>query len=385
MKRLAITVISLFVVASAAHASMQVLPPVAPVAASPSAVAGGQKMIGWRSGPIICAGSPVVPSALPTPLERYGWISAEGVPTKSITLTFDIDRTGRPHAIKRSGPTYVLYGEDLDATLATARFAPGAERTGCTVTYDLDTAAIDAAPIDRLIAYSLFPVGQRLPQAGFDRVRLAASANSTCGDPAPAVRRRIYPDFKAIPQAPATRSWSMISFDIDAQGKPVKARVFRSTGNAALDRASVKAVADSRFEPGARRGCVYPYWRAGPTLAAPAIPDALAERADATCPATAPWKTHPVLRYPDAYRRQGVEGWGIVAYDVAPWGQTGNLRVVASEPSAAFGAAAMETVRAATKEASPQGYSNCVTRVRFVLAADGKQGPDLATGAPPPF
>lgn len=92
-----------------------------------------------------------------------------------------------------------------------------------------------------------------------------------------------------------------------------------------------------------------------------------------------------MLRYPDAYRRQGVEGWGIVAYDVAPWGQTGNLRVVASEPSAAFGAAAMETVRAATKEASPQGYSNCVTRVRFVLAADGKQGPDLATGAPPPF
>lgn len=364
---------------------MQVLPPVEPVVGPPAAVAGGQKMIGWRTGPVSCAGSPVVPSAMPTPLERYGWISAEGVPTKSITLTFDIDRAGRPHAIKRSGPTYVLYGDDLDATLATASFAPGAERTGCTVTYDLDVAAIDAAPIERLIAYSLFPVGQRLPQAGFDRVRRAASANSTCGDPALAVRRRIYPDFKAIPQAPATRSWSMISFDIDAQGKPVKARVFRSTGNAALDRASVKAVADSRFEPGVRRGCVYPYWRAGPTLAAPAIPDALAERADATCPATAPWKTHPVLRYPDAYRRQGVEGWGIVAYDVAPWGQTGNLRVVASEPSAAFGAAAMETVRAATKEASPQGYSNCVTRVRFVLAADGKQGPDLATGAPPPF
>lgn len=384
MKRLVITATSLLVIASAAGASMQMLPPPVPVVSPPSATSGAQKLIGWRSGTISCAGSPVTPRSWPTAPERFGWVPENSTQANVVTLGFDIDSSGRPHGIQRRGPAYVMYSDDLEATLASASFAPGARRTGCTVTYQIDPVAIDAAPVERLIAYSLFSVGQRLPQAGYDRVRAIAAPNSTCGEPQPLVRRRSYPDFKAIPQAPATRSWSMIGFDIDPQGKPVNVHVFRSTANAALDRASVRAVAESRYEPGARRGCLYPYWRKGPTLAAPAIPDSLAERADATCPVGAQWKAQPVLRFPEAYRRQGVEGWGIVAYDVAPWGQTGNLRVIASEPSAAFGVAAMATVRAATKEASAQGYSNCVTRVRFVIAPPGKPAGESTDAAPPP-
>lgn len=390
MKRIAIITESLLATAAVAHASMPTAqlprPPRAPgpIVSTPASSGGGQRLIGWRAGPISCAGSPVVPRALPAVPERLGWTQASDTQPNAVTLRFDIDSGGRPHGIGHNGPIYIPYSDDLEATLATASFAAGVERSGCTMTYELESIAIDAAPVERLIAYSLFPGGQPLPQTGFERIRSMASANSTCGDPLPQVRRRSYPDFKAIPQAPATRSWSMIGFDIDPRGKPVSVRVFRSTGNGALDRASVQAVAESRFEPGARRGCLYPYWRTGPTLTAPAIPETPAEQTSATCPVASQWKTQPVLRFPEQYRRHGVEGWAVIAYDVAPWGQTGNLRVVASEPSGAFGAAAINTVRAATKEASPQGYSNCITRVRFVLALEPRPGSERATVTPPP-
>lgn len=386
MKNVVILVACSLAIAIAPAGGAQVAPPSEASTVAVRAVErGGVKLIGWRSGPILCAGSSLVPRALPSPSDYYGWIGDENVQPNSVILDFDVDSSGRPHAIKRRAPGFFPYGDSLDAALATASFAPGAERSGCSVTYDRDVVTIDAAPIDRLIAYMLSPAASRLPQTAYDRVRLAVSADSTCGDPLPAVLRRNYPDFKAIPQAPGTRGWSMIGFDIDRRGRPVNVRVARSTGNAALDRASARAVGESRFAPGARRGCVYPYWRNGPKIAAPPIPDALAEAPNETCPAGAQWMTKPVARFPEAYRRLAVEGWGVVRYDVAPWGQTGNLRVVASEPSAAFGNAALEAVRSALREPSARGHANCTARVRFVLAPEGEPSPDPGTAAPPPF
>ena len=39
----------------------------------------------------------------------------------------------------------------------------------------------------------------------------------------------------------------------------------------------------------------------------------------------------------DADLDRAIEGWAVIAFDVAPWGGTGNVRVVASEPAADFG------------------------------------------------
>ncbi|WP_066646931.1 MULTISPECIES: energy transducer TonB [Sphingomonas] len=342
-----------------------------------------QKLIVWRAGAVRCAGTVEQPIALPEPTGQLGWGGSGSAAILPVTLSFAIDASGRPHAIKRS-TAYRAYSDEIEPTLASAQFAAGTARTDCTLTYAPDAMPIETAPIDALIAYSVFPSAGRLPKSAYDRIRAVASAGSTCDQP-PAVRRRTFPDFKAIPQAPGTRSWSMIGFDINGAGRPTNVKLFRSTGNAALDRASVRAVADSRFEPVARRGCLYPYWRSGPTLAAPPIPDTASAEAP-TCPVGSQWKTKPILRFPESYRRLGIEGWASVAYDVAPWGQTGNIRVLASEPSDAFGAAAIGIVRAATKVPSAQGYTNCVTRVRFVLDPEPAAPVAEAEGAvPAPF
>ncbi len=313
---------------------------------------------------MLCDGVARQPVLLPEAAGSIGWVGSDNAPPKPVTIDFAIDDDGRPHAIKRSSTAFSLFSDDLEPALATARFRPGMPAKQCRIIYDATAASFDSAPVDALIDYSIFPGFQRLPKAGFDHVK---PAGADCFDPAPEVRARIFPDFQAIPQAPGTRSWSMIGFDIDARGRPTNVGVYRTTGNIALDRASLKAVAASRFEPGVRHGCLYPYWRTAPPLPAPPIPADLPREGDGGCPTPSDWKSKPVLAFPEAYRRRGVEGWAVIQYDVAPWGATGNARVLASEPSDAFGLAALNTVRAATKEASPQGYVNCVTRVRFEI------------------
>lgn len=99
----------------------------------------------------------------------------------------------------------------------------------------------------------------------------------------------------------------MIGYDLDAGGRPVREHVVAGTGNAALDRASLKAVAASRFERGVRKGCLYPYRRRGNVLTAPAAIDKEAlSPAGATCPATIDSAQPPILSYPETFRRRGI-------------------------------------------------------------------------------
>lgn len=369
MQKPIITMVSI-VASSAAFGQAPPAPPPPPpvihgqVSIVREAAPSTQKLITWASGSVLCDGVARQPVLLPPAAGSIGWVGSDNAPPKPVTIDFAIDADGRPHAIKRSSTAFSLFSDDLEPALATARFRPGTPGKQCQITYIATPADFESAPIDALIDYSIFPGRLRLPQAGYDHVK---PAGADCFDPPPDVRARVYPDFHAIPQAPGTRSWSMIGFDIDARGQPTKVRVFRTTGNTALDQASLKAIAASRFEPGARRGCLYPYWRTAPPLAAPPMPANLPNEGSAGCPTASSWKAKPVQIFPEAYRRRGVEGWAVIQYDVAPWGATGNAQVLASEPSDAFGQAALNTVRSATKEASPQGYINCVTRVRFEI------------------
>ena len=239
-------------------------------------------------------------------------------------------------------------------------------RTDCSIAFTAQAKSLGDAAVRDLMAYSISPFSGRLPPEGWKRI---APAGSTCMTrPRPAPLNRAFPDFDALPATPGARDWTMVGYDLDARGRPVNPRIVEGTGNRALDDASVKAVRKSRFTGGARTGCLFPYWRAPATLAAPVSPDPASLRpAEGNCPNDHGWAAEPRLIYPAAYRRRAIEGWAAIAYDVAPWGAIGNARIVASEPAAAFGQQALQIVQSARKAPSQSGATGCVDMIRFVM------------------
>jgi TonB family protein len=185
---------------------------------------------------------------------------------------------------------------------------------------------------------------------------------------------RAVPDFEKIPATTGRSDWSMVQFDIDAAGKPVRLRIYGTTGNVALDKASLNAVAQSRFAKGAIQGCLYPYWRRGGTMAAPEGKELDAYRPEGgNCLQTVEWKSQPALVYPEVFRRRGIEGWAVIAFDLAPWGAVGNAKVVAAEPAAEFGEAAQRIVFGSATAPSKQGYTNCIVRVRYAMRKQDRE------------
>lgn len=324
-------------------------------------------VINWATDGVLCDG--VAQVAVRAPLIRPT-INSGPYPSAApmpVSVTFAIDATGRPHAIGQVGNGYAPYAEDIGPALAASRFAPGTERAACMIRFVATREPVATAPAQTVVAATIQPQG-RPPRAAYAR---GFAADTNCMDKPPEWRTQAYPPFKAIPQDPGTSDWTMVGYDIDKTGKPVAVHTRYSSGNAALDRAGVVAIGRSRFEPGARKGCAFPWWRRGDALAAPETPDTVRQRpAGSTCPAEVDWARKPALYYPPAFNRRNIEGWAVIAFDVAPWGQTGNIRVVAAEPAAAFGEAAMNVIRQATTAPS-NGYVGCIERVVYRIAPVG--------------
>lgn len=327
-----------------------------------------------------CDGGVVTPrlSVRPVPVAAYAR------PDRPMRVTFDfrIDETGRPLSIglpKHDGHLY-LDISDLAPALAAWRFAPGAVRSGCSIGFVLETTPVDAAPAALMHRALALPHSTQPAEAA-----LRARARREDGDCArsgyPALRRRTYPDFDRIPEAPGSSSYAMVGFDIAASGKPRNVRIRSSDGNAALDRAAIRAVRDSRFVPGARKGCSYPYHRRqNQPMPAPVLPPKASFRpANASCPIAAP-RIEQLSRddFPAPFVRRSIEGIAIIAYDVAPWGAIGNIRVLAAEPAAAFGEQAKWVVARGAVPASEAGTGlvGCVTRIAFQLSGNDGNAPD---------
>jgi outer membrane biosynthesis protein TonB len=83
----------------------------------------------------------------------------------------------------------------------------------------------------------------------------------------------------------------------------------------------------------------------------------------------------PTLRFPQGFQERSIEGWAIIGYDIAPWGATGNVRVLAAEPTDMFGEEARSIVTGARQAASQAGRSGCVDIVRFVMPNKKHPGP----------
>lgn len=321
----------------------------------------GPALIAWQAARITCSDGDL-PAAAVAPLPQSGWSEMRLVETQ---YRFSVDGTGRPLDIRRpEAASFVQFTDDLAPALAASRFAQGAPRHDCRVTFKaVVTPLADVSPRD---AMALAMTGAAPRKAVWDRF---LPAGTTCTDPGPAPLLRAFPDFARIPSLPGQRSWSMVGFDISASGKPLAPHLIGASGNAALDSAARDAVARSRFVKKARTGCLYYYWRDAATLTAPVMPDPADMRPkDANCPEQLHWLGQPNLQYPANYRRRAVEGWAVVAFDTAPWGETGNFSVLAAQPSADFGQAAINTLRPARLAGSNTGHVGCVERVRFEMA-----------------
>ena len=343
--------------------AMAALFPAAPTtAAEPS-----RRMLAWMPGEVRCAGKPVPATLWRRP---YAGLFYGGDMPQPVTFRFRIDTSGRALSIARDGTRFAMLSDDIGPSLAASRFPTGDALRDCTVTYAPRITAPAETPTPDLISYTLNPTNGSLPQEGWAAIFPAAA---TCDDePRPAPLVQAYPDSDRVPGTPGVRDWTMFSYDLDARGRPVKVQVLTGTGNRALDTAGARALRRSRYTGGPRTGCRFPFRKPPAIMPAPAIPETTTLGPLQPPPAcAADWVSKPPLRYPDPYRRRSIEGWAVIAFDVAPWGGTGNVRVLASEPAAEFGESAAALIRDARRPASATGITGCVERVRYVMGRPG--------------
>lgn len=360
----------LFAAATASFAALLTTPapPVINIPA-PVPVAREQSVAMLKPTGARCSDGALDISAAQRPAVQLLW-SRNQATEAPIVLSFRIDEDGRVLGLKREPNGYGAF-PDLSPSLAASRFPKATPRNSCSISYSREQTSMADAQTYDLIAYSL-RASSRPPKELFDRLQ---PEGSDCYPKRPAVLLQAYPEFDKIPATAGRMDWSMVKFDVDGNGKPMAIGIHATSGNKALDKASTDAIAKSRYAKGAKKGCLYPYWRAAGPVTAPESPEIAAYRGnEGKCPVEVEWKSKPALVYPDNFQRRGVEGWAIVAFDVAPWGATGNVKLVSAEPAAEFGEAALNIVRAATVAGSEQGYSGCFEKVRYVMAKKPSDG-----------
>lgn len=333
--------------------------PLAPAARQP-------QLIVLRSGAVECSGIVVEPVRREMPIpEARDYVSPSEM--QPITLHFTIDAAGRPIDIDGGGTPFWPSADAVPA-FAAWQFASSAPKNGCSMTYTVNhPEGPDVLIEDAERAFAFRRGDERAMMPFYVRTIPAAS---DCFDPFPAYRLQAYPDYEALGQTPGRARNAMIGFDVDAKGRTRNLRVIGGDRGSAIAAAGLKAVHGSRFVPGARHGCALPFSvLPRKPLEAPSGPPAGDyEAADAACEgAPQDWVSMPPLAFPSEFARRSIEGWAVVRFDVAPWGEIGNVSVVKAEPAAAFGEAAKGIVMRAKKTPSTRGFSGCVQRVNFKI------------------
>jgi TonB family protein len=197
-------------------------------------------------------------------------------------------------------------------------------------------------------------------------IKVLLPAGGDCyktGRPHPSVLA--FPDDDAVVEPGGSRSWAILSYDVNSDGGPTNVRVAGSSGNASLDSQSLAAVTHSRFTRDARQGCITAFSHRGPSLKWPSEPPL--NEVSKNCPFDPKVERVTVSPfYPQGYRQRGIDGWALVKFDVAPWGDIGNIAVARAEPADDFGQAAVNLVRSTKQTPSEHGYTDCFAPVLFI-------------------
>lgn len=284
-------------------------------------------------------------------------------------LTFSVNAEGQPLNIRRLTTSPGFADPDtVIAALAGWRFEAGAPLSGCRV-----SIPTHRAPIEQASRTTLFEI------IAFDRrntppaVREAISKAGNCG----AAPRRLpktiaYPDLRRFNGRDRNPAWAGVVYDIDADGTPRNVRVDSQGGDPALADGAAAAVAGSRYQPGRPVQACYVTFAAEPReTPAPPRPKTVAKLPEGEtpandCPVTQAQLNLPAFKnYPRAYAARKVAGWALLSFDVAPWGQVGNIQVIDSQPSAAFGQAALSMLWTARPKPPAEGYRGCIVPVVY--------------------
>lgn len=314
---------------------------------------------------VTCENQPVAPrytTALVPVGARDLQASAESVRHE---IHFSIGLDGRPRDIATpptsGAPLNERAAQRNEATLAGWRFDEGA-RSGCRMTIAYSASTIEDAPVSLLGAYygDNRIVGPLRETVG----RRLAGADAACEDTAEA-RRHTTPDFNAPGKRPGVQDWTVVRWSTSAAGQVQDVEILASSGSDPFDAGVVSAMGSADLTPDApRKGCIYNWYRRGLTVAAPEMPVPPADE-DRRCPASvlASWRPNPSSG-PDVFRERGIEGWALVRFDIAPWGEVGNVQLIDAQPAKAFGEAAVSMVRRG-RAWRGEGAIGCVQPIEF--------------------
>lgn len=293
-----------------------------------------------------------------------------GQATQTASYDFSISSTGLPLGIRPvSSDGFSRLAGPVDAETQAALSSwtfPAEARPECRLILRYTPISLARADIDVLVRfYALSRPGGPLREAVERRLR---RPGDDCDRP-PALRTLAYPDFlRADRPRPGSRAWAAVRWDVGADGSTAAVETIGSSGDAILDAEVRRAIAETTYRTGPRKGCLYNYWRNGPPLEAPPVNRTAPDDPLAQCPETVTSRFSPgAMTYPAAFLARSVEGWALVRFDIATWGQIGNVAVVEAQPAAAFGEAAARIV--ATGRATPSfaAATRCVVPVIFRL------------------
>lgn len=342
--------------------------------------AGGSTLLMTPEADVRCGGAPMVP-LYADDLPVAG--AAEGAGAwNDWVLDFSVSDEGRTLDI-RPAPQGRAGGETaeaIQAVLAAWRFTPGA-RSDCRLTVRWTARTLDEARPDDLLRYYAVTrtrgplrdaVAARLAGPGADCVGEAPNGGFFGGR---APRTVSHPDFRIGRRPPpGGRSWTVVRWNVDAEGRTTHIETLGSSGDADLDAETRRAVAETTVRPGRPlTGCVYNFHRIGPALAAPPSPtpetrpDPLSD-----CPAAVGerFAVRSTPRYPGAFQQRAIEGWALVRFDIASWGQVGAVEVIEVQPAQAFADSARRAVLGGSATAGFEAAVRCVVPVRFRMPDD---------------
>lgn len=315
----------------------------------------------WQPSDVTCGDGVRIAAASMVPPHPQPSSASISPGPEPVTVSFAIDADGRAKDMRLpSALRFRLQLRDVLPSLRASRFVVGAPQEGCTIRYTPRTQTIAEAPLDVLARLG---VAQRLRMGKEPWDRLSPG---DCRDaPRLAPLARSYPDFRKLARREGQREWTYVTYDIDGAGVPVNVATAYTSGYDALDAEGRAVVAAGRYAGGPRKGCVQAWWTGAEAIPAPPIPPKSETAGNPACEGEDRWARDPRLVFPANYRERQIEGWAILRYDVAPWGDIGALEVIAAQPSAEFGEAAMNMIRNAKLKPQDSGLKGCIDRVIF--------------------